>query len=255
MIEIKTRTELVDLDRLAEYPGNPRRGDKEAIKASLSENGQFQPLVVQESSGTVLTGNHTFQCMRELGWEQAEVKWVDVDDHAARKIMLAANRTGDKATYDDRELVLAIEALEGDLDGSGFDDTDLDELADSDPEPEPVPAPPPSIVGAVFSDAPAPGIPGQRAPGSAPAEADGGTGATTLAGVVTPVGSNATKPVLSGPDADPLVQVQWLLTEPQRETVTTALALAQQVFEQPTRAAALAALCGDFLNSRKDEAA
>jgi ParB-like nuclease domain len=50
---------LVPTADLRPYPGNPRRGDLEAIKDSLERNGQYRPIVVNRRTMEVLAGNHT----------------------------------------------------------------------------------------------------------------------------------------------------------------------------------------------------
>ena len=60
------------------------------------------------------------------------VYWVDCDDKAARRILLADNRTNDLATYDDDILagLLTEMASDDDLLGSGWEGDDLDRLID-----------------------------------------------------------------------------------------------------------------------------
>jgi ParB-like nuclease domain len=118
----------LDLNRLRPYPGNARRGDVDAIAASLQRNGQFQPLVVQRSTSFVLSGNHTMEAMRRLGWQTADAYLVDVDDDTARRIVIAANRTADLGTYDDRALLQLLREVGEDLDGTGYDLDDYDDL-------------------------------------------------------------------------------------------------------------------------------
>lgn len=129
-IEVAT----VPLAELREYPGNPRRGDVEAIAASLEANEQFQPLIVQRSTGFVLSGNHTLAAMRMLGWEAADVRYVDADDDRAARIVLAANRTHELGGFDDTALLALLRATP-DLDGTGYDSRFLDDLASSHAEP------------------------------------------------------------------------------------------------------------------------
>src|SRR4051812_35538479 len=96
--ELEVRT--VDTAELKPYPDNPRRGDIEAIKSSLSELGQYRPIVVNRPKMEVLAGNHVLEAAAALGWQLVDVTFVDVDDERARKIVLADNRTSDLATYD-----------------------------------------------------------------------------------------------------------------------------------------------------------
>lgn len=119
--------ERVDLADLSEYPGNARRGDVEAIRESIRENGVFAPLVVQRSTGHVLSGNHTFRAMLAEGMDQADAYMVDADDERARKIVLAANRTADRASYDDQALADLLQSVDT-LEGTGYEESDLDKL-------------------------------------------------------------------------------------------------------------------------------
>lgn len=121
--------ETVPVDSLITHPHNARRGDINVIAESLTENQQYSPLVVQNSTRYVLSGNHTLMAARHLGWENIDVVLVDVDDERAVKIMLSANRTSDIATYDDDALLRLLETLDGDLAGTGYHTEDFEELA------------------------------------------------------------------------------------------------------------------------------
>jgi ParB-like chromosome segregation protein Spo0J len=125
----------VGIDTLRPYPGNARRGDVDAIAASLEANGQFQPLIVQQSTEHVLIGNHTLRAARKLKWRKIDIAYVDVDDNQARKIVLAANRTADLATYDLDALAVLLSEVD-DLTGTGFTADDLAGLHDQDPAEE-----------------------------------------------------------------------------------------------------------------------
>lgn len=129
------RIETVPAASLGFYPGNARRGDVPMIAESLRENEQYAPLVVQKSTRYVLAGNHTLKAALSLGWDTVDVVFVDVDDRAARKIVLSANRTADAATYDDAGLAALLTALDGDYEGTGWAEEDLEALlAGDDPD-------------------------------------------------------------------------------------------------------------------------
>lgn len=108
----------VPVDELRCYPGNPRRGSVDTIKASLSANGQYRPLVVNQRTMEVLAGNHTYLAAEELGWREVAVTFVDVDDEQAARIVLVDNRSNDLAGYDD---VALAELLQPFYDASSFD--------------------------------------------------------------------------------------------------------------------------------------
>jgi DNA modification methylase len=142
---------------LRPYPGNPRRGDLGAIRASLERNGQYRPIVVNRRRMEVLAGNHTLRAATELGWSEIAATFVDVDDDQAQRIVLADNRTNDLAGYDSEALVELLEALP-DLDGSGYDGAALDALLDeigrapalADDDPPPLPDKPKTKPGDVY---------------------------------------------------------------------------------------------------------
>lgn len=127
------------LHEIQTFHKNPRRGNVPAIQESIVKNGQFKPLIVNAGTHTgrkneVLAGNHTLLAMRELaGTEHAltdvDVYLVDVTDEEANRIVLADNRTSDLGTYDQHDLVALLTDLDHDLDGTGYDYDDLDDLS------------------------------------------------------------------------------------------------------------------------------
>ena len=121
-------TTLVPLSELRRFPSNPREGDIGAISESLRILGQYRPIVVNKRNNQILKGNHTASAASALGWKEIAVAWVDVDDEQATRIVLADNRTADKATYDNDLLVSALSQLSS-LEGSGFDDEDVADIA------------------------------------------------------------------------------------------------------------------------------
>src|SRR5690606_2861020 len=72
-------------------------------------------------------GNHTLLAARELGWDHVDAVIIDVDDITAARIVAADNRTADLGHYDNAELLDLLSGLP-DLDGTGYDDHDLQEL-------------------------------------------------------------------------------------------------------------------------------
>jgi ParB-like chromosome segregation protein Spo0J len=124
---IATGVEQVLLTKLKPYPNNPRRGDLHVLVESLTTHGQYKPIVVQLSTNYILAGNHTFKAAKQLGWKKIAVTYIDCDDQTAKRIMLADNRTTDLASYDEIGLYELLDALP-DLQGTGFTQTDIDEL-------------------------------------------------------------------------------------------------------------------------------
>lgn len=120
---------------------NPRIGNVAAIAGSLAANGQYRPIVVNKGTHTgrpneVLAGNHTLKAIRlnaennpeDTRWHYADCWVVDVDDDRATKIVLADNRTAELGHNDDQALLALLESVDHDLDGSGYNYDDMDEL-------------------------------------------------------------------------------------------------------------------------------
>jgi DNA modification methylase len=117
------KLERVPLDSLQLYPGNPRRADDAAIRASLEENDQFEPVVVQKDTRYVLAGNHRVLAAQELGWESIDVVVVDVDDEHARRIMLASNKIPLLGGVDEEALAAQLAKLRS-YRGTGFSEAE-----------------------------------------------------------------------------------------------------------------------------------
>jgi len=113
------------------HPRNPRRGDIARIAASINANGFYGTVMVQRSTGFVIYGNHRLEAARQVGLTTVPALWVEMDDDAAARILLADNATSDAATYDEAELAALLEALAATdlgLAGTGWDQAEVDEL-------------------------------------------------------------------------------------------------------------------------------
>jgi len=123
--------ERVHLDQLTEDPRNARRHPERNLKAiagSLKRFGQAEPLVVQESTGKVIGGNGRLAVMRKLGWSEADVVRLDVDDKTATALGLALNRAAETAEWDEEGLAKLLREV-GELSvDCGWDEKELDKL-------------------------------------------------------------------------------------------------------------------------------
>lgn len=127
---IVNRTESVPIKKIKTYDKNPRIGNIDVIAESLAANGQYKPIIVNERTGMVLAGNHTFLAARKLGWKDIYASFVDVDDATAKRIVLADNKTADMGTYDDSVLAELLASLP-DISGTGFSAVEVDDLIKS----------------------------------------------------------------------------------------------------------------------------
>lgn len=121
------KVQTLQTDKLVEYPNNARIGDVNALADSLTTNGQYRPIVVQKSTNYVLAGNHLLKAALKLGWTEIDAVIVDVDDIAAKKIVLSDNRTAELGGYNEEALAELLASLT-DFDGTGYSLDDLDDL-------------------------------------------------------------------------------------------------------------------------------
>jgi hypothetical protein len=120
----------VKIDELHEDPANARihpENNLADIRASLKEFGQVEPLVVQKSSGKVIGGNGRLKVMRDLGWTECDVAYVDVSPAKQIALGLALNRAGEQAQWDEQQLKTLIDELDGDVGELDQMLTDLEE--------------------------------------------------------------------------------------------------------------------------------
>jgi ParB-like nuclease domain len=121
----------VGLEQLRPYPGNPRRGNVEAIAKSLERFGQRKPIVALPD-GTILAGNHLWEAARRLGWASLQVNYWTGTEEEAKAFLLADNRTSELGTVDEADLLALlqeVQALGGDLlDAISYDPDDLADL-------------------------------------------------------------------------------------------------------------------------------
>lgn len=117
----------VPIDSVESHPENPKIGDVSAIAESLQRFGQVRTILVQDSTGYVVAGNHTRKAAQALGWGFIAVARVDLSDDEALAYMLADNRLAELGKYDNEVLAeLTARALgAGGLAGTGYDEDDV----------------------------------------------------------------------------------------------------------------------------------
>lgn len=121
----------VKLSVLVDDPENAREHDEKnlaAIRDSLTQFGQVEPLVVQKRTNMVIGGNGRLTVMRSLGWTHADVVVVDLDDAAARALAIALNRTPELGRWNTDKLNAALAQItqaRPDLNVPGFSVDDL----------------------------------------------------------------------------------------------------------------------------------
>jgi hypothetical protein len=117
----------VAVNTLKPYPKNPRKGDVKLIAESLTEYGQYKPIVVNSVNNEILVGNHTYAAAKSLGWKEIDVTYIEADPETAAKIVLIDNRTSDLSGYDNNALLELLERLDN-LEHTGYGDDEFDDV-------------------------------------------------------------------------------------------------------------------------------
>jgi hypothetical protein len=122
---------------LTELPGNPRRGDVDAIARSLRIFGQRKPVTARitgtdengDNVGYVTAGNHTLQAARDiLGWTDIATVWIEEDERTADAWALADNRLSEIGSNDAdalAEMLAQLTDLPELLEATAYSDEDL----------------------------------------------------------------------------------------------------------------------------------
>lgn len=127
-------TEMVDTASLVENPRNPNRHPENQI-VSLAKIIKYQgwrnAIVVSKRSGFIVKGHGRLKAAQMLQLEKVPVDYQDYDNEAAEWAdMVADNKIAELAEIDKDELSSLIAELDGqfDLELTGFDEGELDEL-------------------------------------------------------------------------------------------------------------------------------
>ena len=127
MKTLDQRYEIVSMDQLAQFPGNPRKNDVATILESVEENGFYGAVLVQKSTNRILAGHGRYAAALAADATELPAIIIDCDDDRAEKIVLIDNKANDKAGYDEELLLTFLQGM-GDLAGTGYVDRDLTDL-------------------------------------------------------------------------------------------------------------------------------
>jgi hypothetical protein len=119
---------LIPTHSVCPHPDNPNNGDTEAIGESIDTNGMVAPILIQSSTGYILSGNHTWMCLVERQAERIPAVILDVDDDQAIKIMIGMNQIPRLARPDKAAMLDLLRTVEAPTVGTGVSDHDLKAL-------------------------------------------------------------------------------------------------------------------------------
>lgn len=114
---------LVPVDAVQPHPENDNNGDLEAIEDSIDVNGMYRPIIVQESTGHIVAGNHTWMTLAGKGVQRVPVVALDIDDDTALRILLGDNAIARKAIRENQataRILAHLREVDPTLRGTGY---------------------------------------------------------------------------------------------------------------------------------------
>ena len=134
--------EFVRINKLHPHAKNPRHNDHAvtAIANSIKRFGFTSPIVANKDH-TILAGHTRWKAAKQIGLETVPVVYVDLSPVDAELLMIADNKLGEKADWNNDQLSDLLTGLREkgeDLEILGFEDDELDDLlADLDNDSDP----------------------------------------------------------------------------------------------------------------------
>lgn len=121
---------LEPIDSVNQHAENPNNGDVEAVAESILVNGMYNAIKVSRDTKEIIAGNTTWAACKELGAEVIPVIWLDGDETANVRRLLADNKTAARARMDKGLELELLERLSGqdELPGTGYDGQDVEQL-------------------------------------------------------------------------------------------------------------------------------
>lgn len=137
--------EYLDLDGIVGADVNPKRHDLGVLGDSVRRFGFTEPAVLDERTGKLVAGHGRLDQLRAMKakgdpppqgievdgdrWLMPVLRgWASINDKEARAYLIASNRITERGGWDTDALITALQSLEGELVGVGFDPADLERL-------------------------------------------------------------------------------------------------------------------------------
>ena len=120
--------QYIDIDELIPHPDNPRINDHavEEVAGSIKRFGFAAPIIARSADNTVIAGHTRLKAAKKLGLSKVPVRFMDLDPVDAKLLMLADNKIGERADWNDDALQAIFEELQDeDLSGLGWDEEEL----------------------------------------------------------------------------------------------------------------------------------
>ena len=113
--------------RIDLQPGDPVY---EKLKKSIETFGYLQPIIVNRRSNTVVGGHQRLRVLKDLGYEEVDVVFVDLSAEHEKALNLTLNKT--VGEWDESKLARLLQEFEGfpdiDVQLTGFDVGEIGDL-------------------------------------------------------------------------------------------------------------------------------
>jgi DNA modification methylase len=127
--------EKIGIENINPAVYNPRKdlrpGDVEyeKLKKSIAEFDIVEPLVWNKRSGNLVGGHQRLKILKELGYKEVEVSVVDLTDSKEKALNLALNKISGEWDFPLlKDILEEINTGEFDIEITGFDDKEIEDL-------------------------------------------------------------------------------------------------------------------------------
>lgn len=131
-MEVKVEIKKVLVKDLKYAPYNPRKISDEVfnkLKQSIEEFGYVEPIVVNKRTRHVVGGNQRLKALNDLGIEEVEAVFVDLDDAREKALNVALNKITGEWDYPKlKDLLEELDTGEIDIELTGFDMVEIEDL-------------------------------------------------------------------------------------------------------------------------------
>ena len=101
--------EKVKLVDLKPYHMNCKKHNEKnisSIKYSINKFNQYKPLIISKRTNQIIVGNGTYQALKQLNYEYADVVYLDLDEQQQKILNISDNKTSDLSQWNDKLLQL-----------------------------------------------------------------------------------------------------------------------------------------------------
>ena len=128
--------EWVDISILVENPRNPRVNDQavESVAKSIKRFGFSSPIIARRANNMIIAGHTRYKASIKIGLSTVPVRYLDLDPADADLLMIADNKIGEKADWNNDLLSEILTEMNGyglELDVLGFSEEELSNLIDT----------------------------------------------------------------------------------------------------------------------------